>query len=36
MIGWDEILEGGLADGAVVMSWTGFEGGWQRPIRDTT
>lgn len=27
MIGWDEILEGGLADGAIVMSWRGNEGG---------
>ena len=27
MIGWDEILEGGLADGAAVMSWRGMEGG---------
>ncbi|MEN8139472.1 MAG: family 20 glycosylhydrolase, partial [Bacteroidota bacterium] len=27
MIGWDEILEGGLAEGAVVMSWRGTEGG---------
>ncbi len=27
MIGWDEILEGGLAPGAVVMSWRGEEGG---------
>ncbi len=27
MIGWDEILEGGLADGAIVMSWRGVEGG---------
>lgn len=27
MIGWDEIIQGGLAEGAVVMSWTGFEGG---------
>lgn len=26
-IGWDEILEGGLADGAAVMSWRGDEGG---------
>ena len=26
-IGWDEILEGGLADGAMVMSWQGTEGG---------
>lgn len=27
MIGWDEILEGGLADGAIVMSWRGNQGG---------
>ncbi len=27
MIGWDEILEGGLAASATVMSWTGEEGG---------
>jgi len=26
-IGWDEILEGGLAPGAIVMSWRGMEGG---------
>ncbi|GAB4143137.1 MAG: family 20 glycosylhydrolase [Bacteroidia bacterium] len=26
-IGWDEILEGGLAKGAAVMSWRGEEGG---------
>lgn len=26
-IGWDEILEGGLADGAAVMSWRGMKGG---------
>ena len=26
-IGWDEILDGGLADGAAVMSWRGEEGG---------
>lgn len=26
MIGWDEILEGGLAPGAAVMSWRGMEG----------
>ena len=26
-IGWDEILEGGLAAGATVMSWRGEEGG---------
>ena len=27
LIGWDEILEGGIAPGAAVMSWRGFEGG---------
>lgn len=27
MIGWDEIMEGGLADDAVVMSWRGQKGG---------
>ncbi|MGA2669477.1 MAG: family 20 glycosylhydrolase [Ignavibacteria bacterium] len=27
MIGWDEILEGGLAPNAVVMSWRGTKGG---------
>lgn len=27
MIGWDEILEGGLAQNAVVMSWRGEDGG---------
>lgn len=26
-IGWDEILEGGLAEGATVMSWRGEAGG---------
>jgi hexosaminidase len=29
LIGWDEILEGGLAPGATVMSWRDFEGGIQ-------
>lgn len=29
MIGWDEILEGGLASGATVMSWTGENGGFE-------
>ncbi len=29
IIGWDEILEGGLAPNAVVMSWTGEDGGIQ-------
>ena len=27
LIGWDEILEGGLSDNATVMSWRGTEGG---------
>ena len=27
MIGWDEILHGGLAPGAAVMSWQGMKGG---------
>jgi hexosaminidase len=27
LIGWDEILEGGLAPGAAVMSWRGMAGG---------
>ncbi|MEU8568012.1 beta-N-acetylhexosaminidase [Streptomyces pathocidini] len=27
LIGWDEILEGGLAEGAAVSSWQGYEGG---------
>ncbi len=27
IIGWDEILEGGLPPGAAVMSWRGTEGG---------
>lgn len=27
IIGWDEILEGGLAPSATVMSWRGLEGG---------
>jgi hexosaminidase len=27
LIGWDEILEGGLAPNAVVMSWRGMKGG---------
>ncbi|KAK2940240.1 putative Beta-hexosaminidase subunit A2 [Blattamonas nauphoetae] len=29
LIGWDEIMEGGLADGAAVMSWRGTHGGTQ-------
>ena len=27
MIGWDEILEGGLTEGGLVMSWRGVTGG---------
>ena len=27
LVGWDEILEGGLAKSATVMSWRGFKGG---------
>ena len=27
LLGWDEILEGGLAPNATVMSWRGIEGG---------
>jgi hexosaminidase len=29
LIGWDEILEGGLSPGATVMSWRGTSGGLQ-------
>ena len=27
LVGWDEILQGGLAPGATVMSWRGVQGG---------
>jgi len=27
LVGWDEILQGGLAEGATVMSWRGMQGG---------
>lgn len=27
MIGWDEILDGGISDNAAIMSWRGLEGG---------
>jgi hexosaminidase len=27
LVGWDEIIQGGLAPGATVMSWRGTEGG---------
>jgi hexosaminidase len=29
LIGWDEILQGGLPEGAAVMSWHGVSGGMQ-------
>lgn len=29
MVGWDEILEGGVSPNATVMSWRGMEGGIQ-------
>jgi len=29
LLGWDEILEGGLAPGATVMSWRGVKGGME-------
>jgi hexosaminidase len=34
IIGWDEILEGGLAPNAAVMSWTGVKAGLklQNPV----
>lgn len=34
MIGWDEILEGGLTPGAIVMSWRGEEGGISAASQD--
>lgn len=34
MIGWDEILEGGLAPSATVMSWQGEEGGIKAALMD--
>lgn len=27
LIGWDEILEGGIPEGAIIQSWRGMEGG---------
>ena len=29
LIGWDEVLEGGLSEKAIVMSWRGTKGGIQ-------
>lgn len=34
MIGWDEILEGGLAANAAVMSWRGMKGGLEAAMQD--
>lgn len=36
IIGWDEILEGGLAPSATVMSWRGEEGGIAAALMDHT
>ena len=33
LIGWDEILEGGLADGTMVMSWQGEKGGTEAALQ---
>ena len=32
LIGWDEILQGGLPDGTAVMSWRGVSGGQQAAL----
>ena len=34
IIGWDEILEGGLAPNAIVMSWRGEQGGIEAAKQD--
>ncbi|MGL5272009.1 MAG: family 20 glycosylhydrolase, partial [Phocaeicola sp.] len=34
LIGWDEILEGGLSPNATVMSWRGEEGGIASALQD--
>ncbi len=33
LVGWDEILEPGLPDGSVVMSWRGLEGAFNAASR---
>lgn len=33
-IGWDEILEGGVSDNAVIMSWRGVEGGREAALQN--
>lgn len=35
LIGWDEILEGGLSENATVMSWRGVQGG-SKPRKPAT
>jgi hexosaminidase len=34
IIGWDEILEGGLAPNATVMSWRGIDGGKEAALQN--
>ena len=34
IIGWDEILEGGLGPDAIVMSWRGMNGGTEAALQD--
>jgi|WetSurMetagenome_2_1015567.scaffolds.fasta_scaffold01472_8 hexosaminidase len=34
VIGWDEILQGGLAPGTIVQSWQGFEGAIESAKQD--
>lgn len=34
LIGWDEILEGGLAPSATVQSWQGFDGAYAAATQD--
>ena len=29
MMGWDEIMDGGVAESAIVMSWRGEQAGWE-------
>ncbi|NJO70078.1 MAG: family 20 glycosylhydrolase, partial [Bacteroidetes bacterium] len=36
LIGWDEILEGGLAENATVMSWRGVDGGIKGCTNETS
>ncbi|NDV78720.1 glycoside hydrolase family 20 protein [Dysgonomonas sp. 511] len=33
VIGWDEILEGGIAPNATIMSWQGIEGGTEAALQ---